>query len=241
MLDVAVVTANFGGFDVPRGAVEQTVDADWYAFHDEYALNWPGPWHPTAIFGWPDSPRLQAKYHKLTPWRMIEGDYRWIVWLDANMEVHNPRFLEEAIKAADDEGAPVTSWRHPRRRNVWIEAMASARLAKKYGDAGLIEQVEAYRGLGFPDDRGLWACGTLVWNLDDERSRVQAEKLGETWLRECERWSIQDQLSLPFTAWALGLKVGTFPVGQIGSMATVDGRYRITNDWLFIHQHNRED
>ena len=101
MTDVAVVTASFGGYDVPHGAVEQTVDADWFAFTDDtqgFASEiTPGRWCSVLVTGRElvNEPRKRAKVFRMVPWRVLpeavswarERDYRWIVWLDASMEV----------------------------------------------------------------------------------------------------------------------------------------------------------
>lgn len=254
-MSVAVITANFGAFDAPRGAVVQEgyEDADWYAFTDNIesvAAPWPDPWECVGVATDPprEDCRLAAKPYKMIPWTMLalasgrsfRMSHRWIVWLDANMEVTSPQFLHEALASAACSGAPLATWRHPRRRRIWDEAMASLRDAPAKYDHRLIEQVEEYRRLGFRDDAGLWACGTLVWNMENPQTR----RLGNAWLAECERWSIQDQLSLPFVSWALDVPVHRFPVRQ------VDGYERFVpderagycfNEWMRIHDHLRND
>jgi hypothetical protein len=121
----------------------------------------------------------------------------------------------------------------PHRHVIWIEAQASIGVESqggKYDDQPILEQVDHYRAEGHPEHGGLYACGTIAWDTDSELAR----DLGAAWLAECERWSIQDQLSLPVVCRRLGLVPSVFGVRQIE-------RYRrrayLENRWLRIHPH----
>lgn len=234
MRDVAVISACFGGYDNPRPAVEQTVDCDWLFVSDEGPAGLPRPWQSMKVQGAYRHPRMSAKLVKLQPWKFVaHGD---VIWVDANMEITSPTFVADALAAAG--GGPLATWRHPQRDCIYAEAAASLRLCpEKYGQLPLLEQVEHYRNEGYPEGAGLYACGTLVWAAQDTGARA----LGHAWLYECERWSYQDQLSLPVVATRLGIDVATFPVSQIEARKR-DRRNPevppwLENRWLRIHPH----
>ena len=61
-----------------------------------------------------------------------------------------------------------------------------------------------------PEHFGLWATGSIARRHTD-RIRV----LGDAWLDEMERWTIQDQVSLPYLLWRDGIVPGTFGIDQL--------------------------
>lgn len=224
MADISIVSASLGGYDVIRPQAAQDVHVDWWMVTDGDV---PAPW--TAV-PWKTcgDPRLAAKAPKMTPAGLPVTLARHVVWIDANMEVTAASFAREAVDAIRDG---VAVWRHPERDCIYDEADASIRLAPaKYAHLPIVEQVDAYRAEGHPAHGGLYACGTVAWDLDDER----ALRLGAAWLVECARWTIQDQLSFPVVCRRLGVTPGVFPVEQIGWKGR---RKLLHNRWLRIHPH----
>lgn len=233
-----MLTANIGGYDAPpRMQTPQTVEAVWVYFTDDLDVfqrcDVP-PWQYIAIRGTilERQPRLIAKVPKLTPWAVLHGEARYAVWIDANMEIVAPTFIEEAI--AEMNGAPLITSRHPRRNNVYTEAAASfVEAPGKYGPMRpqIRRQVESYLAAGFPG-MPLYACGALVWDLHHPLARP----LGEAWLGEVQCHTVQDQLSLPYAAWRLQAPVATFSEPQLRRRIGYFG-----NRWVRIHAHARED
>lgn len=235
---VAVVSANLGGHDDWHPIAEQTIAADWYAFSDDLTntpkQTWLNCWLTGLRLDSPD-PRLYAKRYRMTPWEFVGKDYDFIVWIDASTEVTSPHFLADAIAAADN-ACPLTTWKHSHRDNINAEAIVCLdENAPKYGPMrrAMLRQVSDYGDAGF-DVCGppLYATGTLVWNM---ASGGQPRDLGAAWLAECEKHTTQDQISLPFVAWAGAHKVGTFPFSQI----ECHGNGLPGNRWLRYHPHRR--
>jgi hypothetical protein len=223
--EVVIVTAIYGGVDRLRPQVEQDITAEWLCFTDEPTLPAPTPWG--VIYDPPayNHPNMAAKFHKCQP-QVSDTD---VVWIDANMEVTSPSFAREAL-AARHEGIAV--WRHPRRDCIYDEAEASLGAegqGGKYAGLPIREQVAHYRAEGHPEHGGLFACGTVAWDL----SGRSVSDLGAEWLEECDRWSYQDQLSLPVVARRAGVVPGVFPVRQIERRR----RGWLENRWLRIHPH----
>jgi hypothetical protein len=90
----------------------------------------------------------------------------------------------------------------------------------KYRDERVIPQADHYWDLGYRDDMGLWAAGIMA------RVHAMTESIMGDWLLEIDRWTIQDQLSLPFVLWRHGCGPTPFPADL----------YR--NPWLTVTGHN---
>jgi hypothetical protein len=227
MAAAVILTAVYGGADNLWPQVDQDIEVEWLCFTDDPSIHAPAPWQ--VIFDPPayPHPNLAAKLHKLQP-SVADHD---VVWIDANMQVTRPSFAREALHARHDG---IAVWRHPRRDCIYAEAEASLGAEGqdgKYAGLPIREQVESYRAEGHPEHAGLFACGTIAWDLS-ERSVLE---LGAAWLNECDRWSYQDQLSLPVVARRAAISPGVFPVPQIERRR----RGWLENRWLRIHPHLR--
>lgn len=222
---VTVYSALFGRFDNPWPQVEQDIAAEWVLFTDDPFLEAPPPWQVVLGTVRYDDPRMSAKWFKCLPHLAIPDRPRTI-WLDANMEVTSPVFVREAM-ASIRNGIAV--WRHPSRHCIYPEARLSATLPK-YDAERIAQQAEAYRREGHPRLFGLYALGTVA-RIDNPLIRA----LGEALLAECELWTPQDQISFPVVCRRAGLVPGTFPYRQIHN------RRDLSNPWLRIHPHNRDN
>lgn len=224
--DVTIVSAAYGSFDTPRTQCAQDVPVHWLFFTDG-PNDAPPPW--TTIRAGPAAdPRMAAKQFKCLP--RVE-DCRYAIWVDANMEITSPSFARESIAAIRDG---IAVWDHPRRDCIFEEADASLGAEGqhgKYEGMPLLEQVEHYRAGGHPEHGGLFACGTVAWDLHNDR----AHELGAAWLAECEKWSPQDQLSFPVVCRRLDITPGVFPLPQLERRRD----RAFGNRWLKIHPHSR--
>lgn len=137
-----------------------------------------------VVTGDDPDPRLAAKWHKLNPPPGVS------VWLDGSMDVLSPDFPDEMERelGADD----LLLFRHPWRDCIYAEAEASLRGAK-YDGMPILEQACAYRRAGHPEHWGLAHCGSLV-----RRDTPAIRDLNSAWWSEITRWTVQDQISLPY-------------------------------------------
>lgn len=222
-MDVAVITACFGNFDQIRPQTAQDLDVTWTVFTDDPELDPPEPWR-VEFEQAKGHPNLQAKKFKLLP----PVRNRYVIWIDANMQITSPYFAQQALESIHD-GIAVHS--HPRRDCIYEEAEACLTYESqgdKYASQPIREQVWNYCAQGFPAHAGLYACGTIAWDRQDLRAR----RLGYAWLAECARWSYQDQLSFPVVCNRLGIEPGVFPHPQLERSRPV-----LANRWLEIHPH----
>jgi hypothetical protein len=223
----AIYTAVAGAYDYLRPQTAQARPVDWHVFTDDPELATPEPWQRRDLLPHPQGPRMAAKVVRCRP-RDVLRDYDYAIWIDANMVVTNPEFASEAIASIRNGMA---TWAHPQRRCVYDEAEASLRLApRKYAHLPIRAQVAAYAAEGHPVNARLYATGTTAWDLHDDR----AMELGAAWLTECEKWTYQDQLSLPVVCRRAGFEPGVFPHQQINGTV-------LSNPWLRIEEHLRDD
>jgi hypothetical protein len=139
--------------------------------------------------GEPIEPRLAAKWWKLRP-DLACPDADVTIWIDGNVDVLRPDFLELCTDALGDADALFV--RHTQRDDIYEEVTASRMVPRKYDGMPLEEQVESYRAAGHPEHWGLVHAAVLV-----RRNCTAVRALDEAWWAENVRWSVQDQLSLP--------------------------------------------
>jgi hypothetical protein len=99
---------------------------------------------------------------------------------------------------------------HPEDRSCLYEEAEHCRGWPKYIAEPIDAQVAACRAEGMPDGFGLWAAGLIARVHESE-----IIDLGEAWLSEMHRWSIQDQISLPYLLWREEVAFGTFGIDQL--------------------------
>ena len=232
-MTATVITAMYGDHDYPpKAPVYQDIPTRWVYYTDS-SEEADAPWETIRREPRFDSPNLSAKLYKLTP--PLFGD---VVWIDANMEITSPSFVREALASRHDG---IAVWQHPRRHCIYDEAdatMGAERQGDKYDGLDIAKQIASYRAEGYPPNAGLYACGTIAWDLENGLAR----SLGNEWMQECIRWSPQDQLSLPVACRRLGIMPGLFPYPQIARRPRRQPwPGYIENAWLRIHDHRGGD
>ena len=204
-MSIALVTACYGSYDPIRALPEN------HGFDDAILVT-DYPYAATEAKGWrviveprEEHPRLAAKRPKMMPWLYTDCDSA--VWLDASFEIVDSKFSQWAKEhlAHDD----FVVWTHPEGR---IDIRQEAPLCwdwPKYKDYPMREQLAHYINDGMPEKWGLFACGTVGWRFTPE-----AKALGESWYNEQLRWSIQDQVSLPYLLWRDGKRFGLWRANE---------------------------
>jgi hypothetical protein len=201
---VAVVSSVFGRYDEPV-FVEQTVACEYVLITDGDVLV-PSGWSHRAVDPGQFAPRFAAKRAKCEPWKFTDADV--FVWLDGSIE---PRadLVESMLDCLMDQ--EIAFYPHPHRTSILSEARASLPL-KKYAGQDVIGQAQHYVSEGHPDDWGLWAAGLFAVR-DTKRTRM----FGRRWLEEIERWTLQDQISLPPVLRDVGLWPAPLHGSQLGN------------------------
>ena len=197
-MNVAIVSAIYGGFDHPKPPLPQTVPCRWVLVSDD----------PTPVDGWekihaPSThhPRVAAKLPKLFPWEYA-GPADYYIWLDGSFQVTSPTFVEEVVAL----GPTFAQFGHPDRLCIYEEALVSLGMEKYRKQGDVAGQVAAYRADGMPAGFGLWATGLIV-----RRGGMRVANHSAAWWDEIERWSYQDQVSEPFVSWKQDMRPEILP------------------------------
>ena len=214
---VIVFLVVMGGYDQPKRPRAQSVDTDWLLATDN--ANHAHPGMVCILTGPSESPRRAAKVPKCQPWRYTKDPF--VIWIDASIEVLSSDFVAMCLDTCPPGG--VAAFPHPARDCIYTELGHSLGMSKYRGEP-MAEQCATYaHDEAYPHHAGLWAAGVLV----RDRS-PQVECMGGMWLDEIQRWSTQDQLSLPVVCRRLGIDITPLP----GNL--------LDNDWIRVHPHPNE-
>lgn len=204
---VAIITAIYDSYDTLKLPLPQEgVDVEFVCVTDEPRE--PNGWQLIIEPRPAQHPNVAAKRPKMLPWEYTTADFS--IWLDASFKITSPTFALGAIGyAMKDHGyspSGIAQFTHPWRDCIYDEAAASVVLPK-YAGLPIVRQMALYREWGHPEHWGLWATGLTVRDHDVAAVRT----LGERWLRTCQEWSFQDQLSEAVHLRSLGLRPVQLP------------------------------
>lgn len=216
-MTTAIYTAIGGSYNALQGH-PAIPGVRWVAFLDTLST-YPHPdWEiryierPVGV-----SPRRWAKRFKMLPHAFLP-EFSQSLWVDGTVRVDSSTFAAEALACAEPSG--IAMFAHPERDDVVDEANVSLTMPK-YQTEPIAPQVEHYIRNGLPRHSGLW-CGGIIARHHTKLVR----ELGEAWLAEVDRWSIQDQLSLAWIVHQRNITPGAFP----------SSLYQ--NPWLTVTGHN---
>lgn len=205
---IALVTACFGSYDPIRDLPDDHGFDDAVLVTDDRSFGT----DTVSRIGWRvhlensgEFPRLAAKRPKMMPWLYTDCDAA--VWLDASFEIIGVGFRDWAEGHLNRSDFVV--WQHPEGRvDVSDEARVSMTL-KKYEGSRVLEQAQFYKSDGLPDNWGLFAAGTVGYRFTNK-----AKRFGSLWHSENVKWSIQDQISLPYLLWREGKPFGLWGANE---------------------------
>lgn len=220
MNTTCVYTAIAGNYDERLQPHPDILGVDFIAFVDDDRLKGREDYQVVLLEKVPN-PRLAAKYPKIIGHEALK-DYSATIWIDANMEIVSPNFVEEALRDLGPDGFTLHS--HSYRDCLYEEAEFAATMPK-YAGQPLFEQCEHYRRRGFPRHGGLWSCASMA------RAKSKAlDDLMWDWMAEIERWSLEDQVSFPFVLREHKMTPQPWPHYPPGSLQG-------ESPWLKIHRH----
>ncbi len=202
-MKVALITAVYGDYDPVRSLpLDHGFDAAICVTDGKSEV---GEGWDVVVDPRPESDRLAAKRPKMMPWLFTDCDAA--VWLDASFEVTSGelRSWVDAHFVHDD----FVVWQHPEGRFDIRDEVEACWHFPKYQQFPLREQLQAYVDEGMPKHWGLFACGMIGWVFTDTTMRF-----GERWYEENVRWSVQDQVSLPFLLWDSGMRFGLWQANE---------------------------
>lgn len=197
---IAAVCAIYGGYDlippVPEGVDDAVLITDV-----PVRSGWRNIVEPSEVH-----PRLAAKRPRCRP--DLYTDCEASLWMDGSVHVLDGRFLRLVREQLSQH--ELVLWDHPEERDCFLQEANHCHDWPKYREGPLLQQAAHYLSEGMPEHFGLWATGSIARRHSDGMQR-----LGDAWLSEMERWTIQDQVSLPYLLWREGIVPGTFGLDQL--------------------------
>ncbi len=178
-------------------------------------------------------PTLAAKIPKF--WPDLFLDSHTTVWIDANC-----RDKKLWLRKASDkilEKSELAFFVHPSRTSVRDEIKASKNKLK-YELMDFESQFDSYLSQGFKDNVGLYAGGVIA-----RKNTKQNLNLGNEWFTQNCMWNTQDQISLPFVLFKLGITPTFFeediwegPLSWVGRPTNCKSRTKDINQLIKIYK-----
>jgi hypothetical protein len=208
---IALVSADLGSLrnNLTSSYVRQDIPANWSLdihFFDDTNFA-----HRSSL-----SPRMQAKIPKFLGYELAPG-YDFYIWLDSAFVLSDRGAVAWFVKSC--ENFDMVVFRHPSRSsiseelNFILDGMKSgdSYLIDRYQDEPIEEQVKTYLADADFTDDSLYACGAFIYRK--ELFEQSSHNVLPLWFYHNARYTIQDQLSLPYLASSLKSS-GDFKMGQ---------------------------
>jgi hypothetical protein len=145
-----------------------------------------------------ENPRLSAKLFKIMP-HIFLSEYDRSLWIDASMLIEENSFLPFSLL----NKYPLVTFEHSKRKYVYQEALECVLKGKDRWFV-LVWQAVMYAKEGFLKQERLRQCGWLLRS----HNNTSIIKLMEMWWLNINKYSIRDQVSLPYCIWKTGLEAG---------------------------------
>jgi hypothetical protein len=212
---VALLSADLGELrnNLTSGYVKQDIPDGWSLdihFFDDSNLA------PRSSL----SPRMQAKIPKMLGYELAPG-YDFYIWIDSSFILSDRGAVEWFVKSC--ENFDMVVFKHPYRNSISEELeyilnrinLSDSYLAERYQNEPIEDQVKLYLTDDNFTDNSLYACGAFVYKK--EIFEQPARNILPLWYYHNARYSIQDQLSLPYLVKSLrsngDLRIGEFAEG----------------------------
>jgi hypothetical protein len=201
-MKVCVYSAIYGGYDQIKPIAKQSVECDFLMFIDEeiaHETQWQTRIAKMSLV----HPRMNAKFFKVLPHHCSELlKYDVLIWIDGSAEITSGTFVEEVLSQLKGD---LMVFKHPEDRDCIYQEAEYCKNMPKYIDSQIDTQVEHYREMGYPEHKGLYACGMMVYRLNND-----LKLLLESWWDQISTWSYQDQISFPFALYLYDYKPDIF-------------------------------
>lgn len=143
-------------------------------------------------------PRRNSRLPKMLS--HLYSDTEYAIWIDGNITLtKSPQELVDRYLKDKD----IALFKHPKRDCLYGEATRCA-TGKLDDPEVIIEQVKRYEDSGFAKNKGLWECGVII-----RRHSPKVIEFNNYWFSEYCRGSVRDQISFPYSADAVGLRIET--------------------------------
>jgi len=196
-MNVAVISANLGGFDKQIDPVEQSVPFDFYRFTDENFK-----WRNRAM-----TSRLQARIVKCFGWQMVP-EHRVYLWVDSSCQLSHKDSVKWFLEQLGENDVAV--FKHPNRNTIQEEADYLKKrlrnhcpyITPRYENEFIDEQMAEINKPNLP----LYASTAFIY-----RNTHDVKKMLKEWWYHISRYHTIDQLSFSHCLQQAPLKVKEIP------------------------------
>jgi len=175
-----IISANFGSIDTNNLISDMILYDDSCPFPKKDLSN-----------------RLRAKYFRMCS-HQIHPSIPYFIWVDSSI-VLKEGIIDWMMNQLGDYDA--IFFKHSKRSSIEdekdfvVKRINEKYIKVRYGDDNMEEQVQEYLNEGFPDNL-LIESGLFL-----RRNTEKVNRAFENWFIEQLKWSLQDQLSLPYILW----------------------------------------
>lgn len=174
--------------DQPKGK------AKWVLFSDKEVKS--PLWETRKSYERFVDPRRNSRIPKILIHQYVDTEYS--IWIDGNIQLlTTPEKLIEKYLANHD----IAVFKHTVADCIYDEATKCA-LMKLDDPETIIEQVKHYEDQGYAKHKGLGECRFIM-----RRHTPKVEAFNNAWWSEYCRYSRRDQISFPYVAHKLGMRV----------------------------------
>lgn len=202
-MNIACVTAICGGYDRLTSELPLDDGTKYICFTDTPEIQcsrWDVRPACKDFNDW-DANVRNAKRHKLLIHEYVYCDYS--LWIDGHVNLYKTptQLIEQYLENTDYD---IITFKHWGRDCVYDEAEICMTLGLDKAEL-MQRQMSDYQAEGYPRKHGLNAGGTIL-----RRHNKQVEEFNKFWWDQVCKYSKRDQLSLNYSIWKTGIKVGHF-------------------------------
>lgn len=192
-----VYTAVFGGYDQIEEPMFVNPNLEYYAFTDaDIPEN--SVWKKFDLSKFLHLKGLDnyhlAKYIKMFPYEFFP-EYDFSIWIDGNVAL----VADTYPIAIMSQGSPMATYANPIHDCIYTEATYMVFQGRLPKDGATI-QLDGYRREGFPEHFGMREFSIIY----RDHSCSECYDLMKTWWKHVNKYTMRDQLSLPFILWKDG-------------------------------------
>jgi hypothetical protein len=214
---IAVISSIFGNYENIKDHlnVKNNNLVDWYCFNDSIKEKNIGVWNiinkPYHLINTTDQVyknsynniinnntrnMMYAKYYKIQTHKIdILEKYDYYIWIDGSLYLRD-NFVNNILNLINsNKNIDLINFKHSSRSNIKDETYF-CKDWKKYKDQELENQHKNYINSGFPDNIGLFELTSFY-----RKNNKQTNNVFDNWWLQNQKFSYQDQLSLPYSIW----------------------------------------
>jgi hypothetical protein len=198
-LRIAIYTCITKNYDTLKIPLVVDNRLQYFCFTDNQ-LSVVSPWRFLPLCQKDLSAKDQNRYVKMHPEKYF-SEYDATVYVDGSIQIVGD--IYPLIIEVLTEPENIYMYRHWHRNCVYAEAAACAHYSHDWIWT-IASQMRRYSSAGYPVQNGLFEANVII-----RKNSIDVRVLMDQWWTEYMRTAKRDQLSLPYVAWRLGIKLGS--------------------------------